>query len=142
LSPDEKREFVEVRSTPAQAVPLDFDNWLGVHYSDPEDYVEGVVPSVADALSPAVSFDSLVNDSRAWTWEVRIPAAEVRGSGTQPMRVIWTQSDYEEFESWVTEGKSNLSPIERDRLMQNVEESMVVTSAPATQVLRELKRAF
>jgi len=80
-------------------------DWILQHYSNSVDYVYGSPPDSLDRIDTT----SGVNDSRAWTWEVRLNSLDYDHHPVPPVIVVLTPEDSRHFSVWLQDDDQVLS---------------------------------
>ena len=114
-------------------VPLDswsseFSSYLERNYSEVSDYVRGLPPSYG---TPPISNTRLMNEERAWTWEVRYPITVIPHR-LQLRCVCMQPDDVQDYRSWLADkiDVGKLSSEQANQLTDWVNANVVVSEKP------------
>jgi hypothetical protein len=97
LSLEERQQFVQTHSKPADQWNVGLSEWLSANYADAADYVNGKPPATGVA---GIVYDVTRNEAAAWTWEARIDKERYRNQVVLH-HVFWRGDDRTAFEDWL-----------------------------------------
>lgn len=112
-----------------------FHFWVAEAFDDPKEYISGrVLPSAVSHPGSDCSNCILVPTVRSaedWSWELRVPVADLPNKDFEPQRIFWTLGEFDEFHAYVlTEFNSRaqehlLKFIERQEPFSSVDEARI-----------------
>lgn len=125
LNQNERRDLFEAHDVPLVSWRPAFETYIGTRYTRAADYVRG---DVAAHPHPRTSGPTVImggpNESRAWTWEVRVPHQLV----TRHLKLramCLSEENLARYLSWLWD-QSALTPSEKREIDKRIEDYAIV----------------
>ena len=136
---EDRRQVFHNSEVPLDSWRSEFSSYLKRNYTEVADYLRGLPPSYG---TPPISNTELMNEERAWTWEVRYPIAVIPDR-LQLRSVYMHPDEVQDYRSWLGDkvhiGK--LSAEQANALTDWVNTNVVLSEKPrlAAESLLEAK---